>query len=91
MCRRLCCLIQFQSVEVSTKQNHKSFCAGHHLYDFFIGRELNPRISCFDLKEFCELYPGLIGWLLIDLGMLQKQRQVCAPAPAELAGTCDPP
>ncbi len=50
--------------------------AGHHLYDFFIGRELNPRIGSFDLKEFCELYPGLIGWLIIDLGMLQKQWQV---------------
>ncbi|KAK9904927.1 hypothetical protein WJX75_005751 [Coccomyxa subellipsoidea] len=48
---------------------------GHHLYDFFIGRELNPRIGSFDLKEFCELYPGLIGWLVIDLGMLQKQWQ----------------
>lgn len=50
--------------------------SGHHLYDFFIGRELNPRIGSFDLKEFCELYPGLIGWLVIDLGMLQKQWQV---------------
>lgn len=46
------------------------------MYDFFIGRELNPRIGSFDLKEFCELYPGLIGWLVIDLGMLQKQWQV---------------
>ena len=43
------------------------------IYNFFIGRELNPRIGTFDLKHFCELYPGLIGWLIIDLGMLQKQ------------------
>ncbi|KAL3143065.1 hypothetical protein ABBQ38_003340 [Trebouxia sp. C0009 RCD-2024] len=43
------------------------------IYNFFIGRELNPRIGTFDLKHFCELYPGLIGWLVIDLGMLQKQ------------------
>lgn len=43
------------------------------LYDFFIGRELNPRIGDFDLKEFCELYPGLIGWVLIDVGMAHKQ------------------
>jgi hypothetical protein len=34
---------------------------GYALYDCFIGRELNPRIGSFDLKEFCELYPG--GWL----------------------------
>jgi len=44
-----------------------------NIYNFFIGRELNPRIGSFDLKHFCELYPGLIGWLIIDLGMLQKQ------------------
>ncbi|KAK9807643.1 hypothetical protein WJX72_005150 [[Myrmecia] bisecta] len=42
-------------------------------YNFFIGRELNPRLGSFDLKEFCELYPGMIGWLLIDLGMAHKQ------------------
>ena len=31
---------------------------GYAAYDFFIGRELNPRMGSFDLKEFCELYPG---------------------------------
>ncbi len=31
---------------------------GYHIYDFFIGRELNPRIGSLDLKEFCELIPG---------------------------------
>ena len=51
-------------------------CAGHVLYDIFIGRELNPRLGSFDLKEFCELYPGLIGWLVIDLAMAYKQWQV---------------
>ena len=54
----------------------KPACAGHVLYDFFIGRELNPRLGSFDLKEFCELYPGLIGWLVIDLAMAYKQWQV---------------
>lgn len=53
-----------------------SDAAGHGLYNFFIGRELNPRIGSFDLKEFCELYPGLIGWLVIDLCMAYKQWQV---------------
>ncbi len=33
----------------------------HPIYEFFMGRELNPRIGSFDLKEFCELYPGLVG------------------------------
>jgi Delta14-sterol reductase len=45
-------------------------------YDFFMGRELNPRSSFtgdFDWKEFCELYPGLIGWVVLDLGCAAKQ------------------
>lgn len=41
---------------------------GSAVYDYFIGRELNPRIGSLDLKEFCELRPGLIGWLVINLG-----------------------
>ncbi|XP_029557028.1 delta(14)-sterol reductase isoform X2 [Salmo trutta] len=46
---------------------------GNPLYDFFMGRELNPRIGSFDLKYFCELRPGLIGWVVINLGMLMKE------------------
>jgi delta14-sterol reductase/lamin-B receptor len=49
--------------------------SGNIIYDFFIGRELNPRIGSFDIKEFCELRPGLIGWLVINLGMATKQMQ----------------
>lgn len=33
------------------------------VYDFFKGHELNPRIKNFDLKFFCEMRPGLIGWV----------------------------
>lgn len=33
------------------------------MYDFFKGRELNPRLKDFDLKFFCEMRPGLIGWV----------------------------
>ncbi|KAG2435046.1 hypothetical protein HYH02_012043 [Chlamydomonas schloesseri] len=48
---------------------------GYPAYDFWMGRELNPRLlgGAFDLKEFCELYPGMIGWALINLGMAHKQ------------------
>ena len=52
--------------------------SGNHFYDFFIGRELNPRPysqSTFDWKEFCELRTGLIGWVLLNLGMASKQHQ----------------
>ena len=46
---------------------------GNHAYDFFMGRELNPRIGSFDFKCFCELRPGLIGWLLLDLACCKKR------------------
>lgn len=49
--------------------------SGNAVYDFFIGRELNPRIGSFDLKQFCELRPGLIGWTMLNLGMAAKQYQ----------------
>jgi hypothetical protein len=34
---------------------------GNPIYDFFMGRQLNPRIASFDIKSFFELRPGLIG------------------------------
>lgn len=49
---------------------------GNPLYDFFMGHELNPRIGSFDLKYFCELRPGLIGWVLINLAMLMKEAEL---------------
>ncbi|XP_006871199.1 PREDICTED: lamin-B receptor [Chrysochloris asiatica] len=50
--------------------------SGNAVYDFFIGRELNPRVGAFDLKYFCELRPGLIGWVLINLVMLLAEMKV---------------
>lgn len=47
-------------------------CLGNPLYDFFIGRELNPRIGNFDLKYFCELRPGLIGWVSWPVGGMEE-------------------
>ncbi|MGH0167415.1 UNVERIFIED_CONTAM: hypothetical protein FKN15_067095 [Acipenser sinensis] len=49
---------------------------GNPLYDLFMGHELNPRIGSFDLKYFCELRPGLIGWVLINLAMLMKEAEL---------------
>ncbi|ESX01446.1 hypothetical protein KL918_004189 [Ogataea parapolymorpha] len=43
------------------------------VFDWFIGRELNPRIGPWDIKLFCELRPGMLLWLLIDLSCVQKQ------------------
>lgn len=43
------------------------------VYNFFIGRELNPRLGTLDLKQFCELQPGLILWLLLDWSFAAAQ------------------
>ncbi|ORX47730.1 ERG4/ERG24 ergosterol biosynthesis protein [Hesseltinella vesiculosa] len=43
------------------------------LYDFTVGRELNPRIGNFDVKLFSVLRPGLIGWFILNGCYLFKQ------------------
>uniref|UniRef100_A0A8C8VNP2 Delta(14)-sterol reductase LBR n=1 Tax=Pelusios castaneus TaxID=367368 RepID=A0A8C8VNP2_9SAUR len=50
--------------------------SGNFVYDFFVGRELNPRIGNFDLKYFCELRPGLIGWVVVNFMMLLAEMKV---------------
>ncbi|KFU87474.1 Lamin-B receptor [Chaetura pelagica] len=50
--------------------------SGYIVYDFFTGHELNPRIGSFDLKYFCELRPGLIGWVVINLAMLLAEMKI---------------
>ncbi|KXN81339.1 Delta(14)-sterol reductase [Leucoagaricus sp. SymC.cos] len=47
--------------------------SGNPIYDFFIGRELNPSIGSFDIKSFNELRPGLILWVLINISMACEQ------------------
>ncbi|CAO3608486.1 unnamed protein product [Mucor hiemalis] len=46
---------------------------GNPIYDFMIGRELNPRIESFDVKFFTELRPGLIGWIVLNYCLAAKQ------------------
>ncbi|KAL7791505.1 putative ERG4/ERG24 ergosterol biosynthesis protein [Trichoderma ceciliae] len=51
---------------------------GNIMYDFFIGRELNPRITLpffgeIDLKVWLEMRLGLTGWILLDLAFVAKQ------------------
>lgn len=38
-----------------------------------MGRELNPRLGSFDLKYFCELRPGLIGWAVLNAAFALQQ------------------
>ena len=48
--------------------------SGNVCYDFFMGRELNPRIGrSFDWKEFCELRPGLMGWMFLNAASAHQQ------------------
>ncbi|QRV92119.1 C-14 sterol reductase ERG24 [Ceratobasidium sp. AG-Ba] len=47
--------------------------SGNMIYDWFIGRELNPRIGSFDIKSFNELRPGLILWLLANISSCCEQ------------------
>lgn len=49
---------------------------GNFLYDFYMGLELNPRISNFDVKLFFNGRPGIIGWVLINLSFACKQYQI---------------
>ncbi|KAJ5575279.1 hypothetical protein N7450_009178 [Penicillium hetheringtonii] len=57
---------------------------GNVLYDFFIGRELNPRITLpipfvsevsrtIDIKVFMEMRPGLLGWTILNLSNIAHQ------------------
>src|SRR5271167_3765327 len=51
---------------------------GNILYDWFIGRELNPRLNIpligdIDIKEWCELRPGMLGWLILDYAFIAHQ------------------
>lgn len=58
--------------------------SGNVLYDFFIGRELNSRVKLpipfvsevsrtIDIGVFCEMRPGLLGWVLLDLANMAHQ------------------
>lgn len=56
--------------------------SGNPCYDFWIGRELNPRIGTLDLKFMCELRPGLIGWSLLNWAFVAKAHQTGVLTPA---------
>ncbi len=43
------------------------------MWQFFIGRELNPSIGSLDLKSFNEIRPGLILWVVLNIGIACEQ------------------
>lgn len=69
------------SVKPGNKE-HRELAAGGHtgnmLYDWFIGRELNPRITVpligeIDIKEFAELRPGMMLWIILNCSNCTQQ------------------
>ena len=79
----LACFVYIRSFSVkSGNPDKRELAAGGHtgnlIYDWFIGRELNPRIDLpifgtIDIKAFCELRPGMLGWILLDLAFIARQ------------------
>ncbi|CAJ2510270.1 Uu.00g061700.m01.CDS01 [Anthostomella pinea] len=52
--------------------------SGNLIYDFYMGRELNPRITLpfigeIDVKEFMELRPGMLGYIILNCAFIAKQ------------------
>ena len=72
------------SVKSGNKDKRELSLGGHTanvLYDWFIGRELNPRVTLpffgeIDIKVFMELRPGLLGWMLLNLAFVAHQYKV---------------
>lgn len=62
----------------SLRELAKGGQSGNVIYDWFIGRELNPRFDLplfgtVDLKFWCELRPGLLGWMVLNLTYMAHQ------------------
>ncbi|RDA92059.1 hypothetical protein CP533_0979 [Ophiocordyceps camponoti-saundersi (nom. inval.)] len=68
-------------VKQGNKEGRELAAGGHSgnlLYDWFIGRELNPRVVIpligeVDIKEWCELRPGMMGWIVLNCAWCAKQ------------------
>ena len=69
------------SVKAGNAEKRELAAGGHSgnmIYDWFIGRELNPRVTLqvfgeIDIKSFMELRPGMLGWIMLDLAFMAKQ------------------
>ncbi|KAM7201131.1 delta(14)-sterol reductase [Rhypophila sp. PSN 637] len=79
----LAMFVYVRSFEVKPNDpNNRLLAAGGHtgnmMYDYYIGRELNPRITLpvlgmIDIKEFMEIRPGLLGWIILNCAFVAKQ------------------
>ncbi|OJK00244.1 hypothetical protein ASPACDRAFT_52026 [Aspergillus aculeatus ATCC 16872] len=60
-----------------TKYPNRGGTTGNLIYDLYIGRELNPRVTLpligeVDIKTWCEVCPGLTVWILLDLAFIAQ-------------------
>ncbi|KAL4983739.1 ergosterol biosynthesis ERG4/ERG24 [Aspergillus falconensis] len=81
----LSAFIYINSFTVDTKYPNRDLrelaaggTTGNVMYDFFIGRELHPRCTLplfgqIDIKTWCEVCPGLTGWILLGLTFIAQQ------------------
>ncbi|KAF2091538.1 sterol C-14 reductase-like protein [Saccharata proteae CBS 121410] len=75
------CYVRSFSVKRGNPEMRELAAGGHTgnlIYDWFIGRELNPRVHLpffgeIDIKAFMELRPGLLAWILFDLAFAAHQ------------------
>lgn len=70
----------FSVKQVNTEKRELALggVSGNLLYDWFIGRELNPRINLpifgtVDIKIWMEMRPGLLGWIVLDFAFMAAQ------------------
>lgn len=69
----------YRSRNVLTALGGNSGCV---LYDFWVGRELNPRTGPLDWKLMCELRPGLIGWSILNWAFVCKSVELGTVTPS---------
>ncbi|KDD77053.1 ERG4/ERG24 ergosterol biosynthesis protein [Helicosporidium sp. ATCC 50920] len=60
----------------------------YRLYTWFLGYELNPRVGAFDLKQFFEQVPGLVGWVALDLACAAAQWEERGRLTPAMAAVC---
>lgn len=68
-------------VKAGDKQSRELAAGGHTgnlIYDFYIGRELNPPVDIpfigkIDIKSYMELRPGMLGWLVLNFAFMARQ------------------
>lgn len=71
-------LTTFAFIKAHVAPTHPTDCkfSSSHIYDYYMGIELNPQITkYFDFKLFTNGRPGIVAWTLIDISSIAYQYQ----------------